>query len=164
MKSRIVCLSFLLIFLFSGCSYRQPPGDIRPHMVSRITVTCRGCEEIIRRDYRTEEKIRFFLLALRKLGPDFPTGINVDSLSGKSIHIRMDCTDGSQVTYIIKNNQYLQKNGGQWRQISPDVLVGFGQMILQMASDEAPAMRWDPLSPAFQHRVYCPAIRRIGRK
>lgn len=137
MKKWVKILLFLVIIsLISGCTSRFSQDSAASSMVTSITVTCESCDSFLQRDYATPEKVRLILLCIRRLGPDFPVNEDVDALKGKTMCITLTCADNSITTYRIKNNLFVQKNAGHWRQIDPESAAGFYQLILQTPSDE----------------------------
>ena len=138
---------FLLVIIFAltGCSRTLSQNSVASSLVSSITITCESCDAFTRRDFTSPEKVRLILLCIRRLGPDFPAKTDAEALEGQSLRITLTCADGSQVTYRIKNNQYLRKNGGPWRQINTDNASGFYQLLMTMPSDESPRRILPPL-------------------
>ena len=148
----------VIISLFSGCRQGFSQKSTSSNLVSSITITCESCGNFSRRDYSSPEKMRLILLCIRKLGPDFPARTDVDAIAGKTLCITLSCADGSRITYRIKNNQYIQKNAGQWRQINLDNASGFFQLIMNTPSDEISRISQDPLPEGQGRRAYFPGI------
>ena len=151
-------LILAIIFTCSGCNRSFSQSSVASSMVSSITVTCESCDSFTRRDYSSPEKLRLILLCIRQLGPDFPAKTDVDALAGKTLHISLTCTDGNRITYRIKNNQYLRKNGGPWRQINGNSASGFYQLLLMLPEDGSSRLTQDPFQTLPGRRVYFPAI------
>ncbi len=158
MKKLVKIFTILvIIFLLDGCSPPISQNSVASSIVSGITFTCESCDTLTRRVYTSPEKLRFILLCLRKLGPDFPPGVDVDAIAGKTLHIVLDCADGSRVTYRIKNNQYIRKNGGSWRKINTESVTGFFQLIMEIPGDADEDLFWDPLRNKPGRSAYFPA-------
>lgn len=158
MKKPVKIFFLLVIFsLLGGCSRTFSQNQFATHVVTEITVTCETCEDFTQRYYASPEKVRAILLCIRKLGPDFPAQTDVDAIPGKTLSITLGCTDGSRVTYRIRNNQFIQKNGGTWRRINQKNALGFYQLILGIDSDPEQRTRWDLLPASAARRVYFPA-------
>ena len=160
MKKTILTLCAVWLLLLGGCAGGVSRDPVNSQIVTGISVTCQSADEWIRRDYDRPEKVRLVLLAIRALGPDFPARTDVEMLTGKTMVITMRCADGTSTVYRIRNNQYLQKNGGPWRQISEEKTGGFWQLILEMPSDYDGSMEWAPLPMTSARRIYLPALRR----
>ena len=126
----------VIIFILTGCSSNRSQCSVASSLVKQATITCESCDVFSRRDYTSPEKLRLILLCIRRLGPDFPPKVDAQALEGKTLRITLTCADGSLVTYRIKNNQYLRKNDGPWRQINADSASGFYQLIMMLPSDE----------------------------
>lgn len=164
-KRVLMCLMSLLMLLGTGCQQQNVDisAGVGQQLVTGITVTCQTCDSFTQRHYSDPDKLRILLLAIRSLGPDFPARTDVDALAGKTFSIRMSCANGQQTLYTIKNNLYVQKNGGPWRQISAEKAGGIWQMILELPPDDPDAMVWDPLPATPAQRLYFPAFRRFFR-
>lgn len=160
-KWAVIFLLLVIFFTFGGCRQTFSQNGIRANVVQSVHVRCEDAENVVHRQFTDPGKIRLVLLCIRKLGPDFPAGAGVEAISGRTMHITLTCADGSQTTYRLKNNLYIQKNSGTWRQISPESAIGFYQLITGLTDDspEEPLARWPRETQA--HRVYSPAIRRI---
>ena len=156
------CVAAMLLIL-CGCQGRGMTGaaGVGGQVVTGISVTCQTCESFERREYSAPEKLRLLLLAIRSLGPDFPARVDVEALAGRTVVLRLTCANGQQTLYTIKNNQYIRKNDGIWRQISLEKAGGFWQMILELPPDAPGTGVWAPLPVTPAQRVYFPALRRI---
>lgn len=151
--------SLVIISSISGCGQVYSQKGIGSQMVQEIQIHCDNCSGALDLRCTEPEGVRTILLCIRALGPDFPARTNVDALTGKTLTITLRCTDGSWQVYRIRNNQYLQKNNGPWRQINMQNASGLYQLLLTLA-DEPSAEARDPLSglsPA--DRIYSPALR-----
>ena len=160
MKKRVIIFFSLVIISFlTGCNRCISQDGISTHVIQAIHIRCESYDTVTERRYTTPEKIRFILLCIRKLGPDFPAQTDVEALEGKTLCITLTRTDGKTTTYQIKNNLYIQKNNSPWRQISLDNATGFYQLITLIPSD-APQSRLRQMpepSPAL--RIYSPVLR-----
>lgn len=128
---------FLLVIIsvFSGCGQGFSQKSVTSILVSGIQISSEDGDQPFRRNYTSPEKMRLILLCIRSLGPDFPAKTDVEAIAGNDLTITLGCADGSRITYRIRNNQYLQKNSGDWRQINSESAAGFYQLIAQMPSD-----------------------------
>ena len=142
MKKCMIFFFYLVIFSsLLGCGRQKSAPGIDSQLVQQIDIHCDGCPEPLALRCTQPEKMRLILLCIRRLGPDFPSRIDVEALSGKTITLSLHCTDGSQQTYRLRNQQYLQKNHGPWRQINAENAAGLYQLLLTLADPPAPEQR-----------------------
>lgn len=162
MKKTMALLCAAFLTLLCGCTGGTGRASVGSQIVTGISVTCQSSGEWVRRDYTAPEKVRLVLLVIRSLGPDFPARTDVEALAGKTMVITLHCADGSATVYRIRNNQYLQKNGGIWRQISEKKTGGLWQLIQEMPSDQEKTGERDRFAMSAAGRIYLPVLRRIG--
>lgn len=160
MKKWVIFLFSLVIFSsLSGCGRVYSQKSVGAFLVNRIHLHCDSCDTALDRYYSDPEKLRIILLCIRQLGPDFPTAEDVEALAGKTLALTLYCADGTTHTYRIKNNQYLQKDAGPWRQINADHASGFYQLLTILPPDVTDAGRQAPSDSSRAYRVYSPVLR-----
>lgn len=139
MKKWLIFFFSLVIFpsLF-GCTSPPSISSVSHQLVQQIQIHCDSCETALALACTQPEKIRLILLTLRLLGPDFPARTDVEAIQGKTITLTLSCADGTRQCYRIRNNQYLQRNQGPWRQINAANANGLYQLLLLLSDSPAP--------------------------
>ncbi len=128
---------FLIIcLLLSGCTYYAPDGENHPvRVVTRIDVISTQEGTLKQFTYTDSKKMKTVLYYLRNLQPDRSTPITPDTFRTDAYEIRLTLSDGTQTVYHQIYDEFLQKNGGQWKSIDRTQGANLPQMLANLPSD-----------------------------
>ncbi len=133
MRKRKLWLAALVLLALLGCSAKKPP---KPHrVVTSISVTCSNCAVLQRRYYNTEEKMQLVLQKIREIGLRDTPDRDPEAIVGRTMHIIITFSDGTQKIYSQKNDRYFREGSGPWTQVDAALGAQLYLTILQTPGD-----------------------------
>lgn len=137
MKRLIGFFVFLCICAVIMCSCRQNHTQ-KPvyRAVTQVDIVTQHEGQLIRRHYRTPDKMRSVLLYLRLLKP-YGKPVKLDDDADDIYLISISLSDGTRRYYRQASHRYLSKENGPFKPIDPDHAARFYGILRELPSDGA---------------------------
>ncbi len=142
MKKKILCLAALVMLTLLGCGAKQPPKP--PRVVTSISVMCSNSAVLQRRYYNTDEKMQLILQKIRGIGLRDTPDTDPEGIIGRTLHITITFSDGTQKIYSQKNDRYFREGNGPWTQVDATLGAQLYLTILQTPGNGQAAQIYKP--------------------
>ena len=115
---RIIC--YVLILLFSFLEGASVSASQSSPIVTGIHVSLTAEGETRQCSYSDDESMTQILNYLCYLDPYHDADIDPDTFQANHWEVTVYYADGSATRYLQLHREYLQKDGGIWKQIAPE--------------------------------------------
>ena len=114
----VIC--YLLILLCSWLEGTPKEAPITSPIITQVDVALTTEGQTLKYSYQSDEDMEIVLNYLRYLDPHKKTSIDPDTFLANHWEIVVWYADGNSTVYRQVHREYLQKDGGIWRQIDTD--------------------------------------------
>ena len=115
---RVICYVLILLFSFLGGS--APPQATASPIVTEIHVSLTADGHTRHCSYSNDEDMQKILNYLRYLDPHKKADIDPDTFRANHWEVTVHYADGNRTVYRQLHREYLQKDGGIWKQIDTE--------------------------------------------
>ncbi len=132
MKRNFLWLSVCLLpCLLLGC---EKSGTIR--VVTGVSITAHTPDSTVQRHYSQDHNISNVLNYLRLLDPYTSVELDPETFRSGDYEIIISYSDGAHTVYRQIYQDYLQKDGGHWKRIDPELGSRLQELIEKIPDDE----------------------------
>lgn len=145
-KFKMLAPAILLTALLAGCG----PKNAEPlRVVTQVDVACDRGYQVLRRQYKSPEKVSMVLNYLRLQKDLGPPEIDPDSVEGDRLQIDVTMSDGTHRFYYQRSDRLLSEKHENWHMIDPELASAFALRLQMIPTDAKPPARRQGVNVAY---------------